>query len=133
MITVTHLGLLAGALTSIAGIPQVIHVYRTKKVRDLSIWQPILLSAGIFLWLVYGLVINDIPLIVADIISLVCCLTLLGMILRYRGDDSRTNDDYSMKEFSETGREHETDVATYPGTCDAIHCKRLRVQHDAGQ
>lgn len=133
MITVTHLGLLAGALTSIAGIPQVMQVYRTKKVRDLSVWQPILLSAGIFLWLVYGIIIKDIPLIVADIISLVCCLALLAMIFRYRGDDSGTDDDYSMKELIVTGRDHETSGATDSGACGAINAKRLRVQHDAGQ
>ena len=133
MITVTHLGLLAGALTSIAGIPQVIHVYRTKKVRDLSIWQPILLSAGIFLWLVYGIVINDIPLIVADIVSLACCLTLLAMIFRYREGDSRYTNDYIAGETIGTGRGHEKSIATDTGACGAVDCKRLRVQHDAGQ
>lgn len=131
--TVTHLGLIAGALTSIAGIPQVIQVYRTKKVRDLSVWQPVLLSVGITLWLVYGVVINDIPLIVADIVSLSCCLTLLGMIFRYRGDDNGYNNDYIAEKSMETGRDHEISGATGTVICSPGDCKRLRVQHDAGQ
>lgn len=86
--TITYLGLVAGMITSVAGIPQVIRVYRTRQVRDLSIWQPLLLSVGITLWLIYGIIIKDIPLIIADIVSLICCLLLLGLIFRYRKDDS---------------------------------------------
>lgn len=86
--TITCLGLVAGAITSVAGIPQVMRVYRTRQVRDLSVWQPVLLSIGITLWLIYGIIINDMPLIVADLVSLVCCLLLLGMIFRYRQGDN---------------------------------------------
>ena len=80
----THIGLVAGTLTSIAAIPQVIKTLRTRHTRDISIWQPVLLSVGVALWMVYGLLIRDLPLILANIIPLVCNLLLTGMKLRFR-------------------------------------------------
>ena len=80
----THIGLVAGTLTSIAAIPQVIKTLRTRHTRDISIWQPVLLSVGVALWMVYGILIRDMPLILANIIPLVCNLLLTGMKLRFR-------------------------------------------------
>ncbi len=92
--TITHLGLIAGAITSAAGIPQVVRAYRTKHVRDISIWQPVLLDVGMVLWLVYGIAINDVPLIVANIVSLVCYSILIVLKFLYREGDIRTEGDY---------------------------------------
>lgn len=61
-------GLLAGAITSVAAIPQVVKTLRSKSTRDLSLWQPLLLSAGVGLWLVYGAMIGDIPLVVSNVL-----------------------------------------------------------------
>ena len=60
--TPTTIGLVAGTLTSIAAIPQVIKTLKTRHVRDISIWQPLLLAFGVALWMVYGILINDLPL-----------------------------------------------------------------------
>ena len=79
----TSLGLLAGALTSGAAIPQVVRTFRTKQVRDLSIWQPVLLNVGMLLWLIYGLLISDLPLIIANIFSIACYSWLIVMKVRY--------------------------------------------------
>ncbi len=83
----TWLGLLAGLLTSIAAVPQVIKTLRSRHVRDLSIWQPLLLSVGIALWLIYGIVIGDTPLIVANITPLICNLMLTFMKIRFKHND----------------------------------------------
>lgn len=79
----THIGLAAGVLTSMAVVPQVIRTWRTKQARDLSIWQPLLLVAGMLLWLVYGVMIGDLPLMAANLFSLACYVLLIGMKLAY--------------------------------------------------
>jgi len=78
-----YVGFFAGVLTSGAAIPQVIQTYRTKHARDLSMCQLVLLNLGMTLWLIYGISLNDLPLICANIFSIVCYTTLIGMKLRY--------------------------------------------------
>ena len=82
----TLLGLVAGTLTSIAAIPQLVKTLRTRHARDISIWQPLLLALGVALWLVYGILIHDMPLILANIIPLACNVLLTFLKLRYRND-----------------------------------------------
>ena len=81
---VTIIGLIAGFLTSIAALPQLIRTMKTRHVRDLSLGQPLLLSFGVGLWLVYGILIHDIPLIIANITPLICNLMLTYLKLRYQ-------------------------------------------------
>jgi MtN3 and saliva related transmembrane protein len=83
----TTIGLLAGTLTSIAAIPQVIKTLKTRHVRDISVWQPLLLAFGVALWMMYGILINDFPLIVANITPLICNVILTGMKIRYGRED----------------------------------------------
>lgn len=91
--THTWVGLVAGLLTSVASIPQVIKTWRSRHARDLSIWQPLLLSAGVALWLVYGMLIRDLPLIIANITPLVCNLLLTAMKLHFSGNDGAVNEE----------------------------------------
>ena len=79
----THLGLIAGTLTSFAVIPQVARTFRTKHASDISIWQLILLMFGMSLWLVYGFCIKDLPLIFANLFSLICYTLLIVMKIAY--------------------------------------------------
>lgn len=81
--TSTTIGLVAGTLTSVAAIPQLIKTLKTRNVRDISIWQPLLLSFGVALWMMYGVLINDLPLILANITPLVCNAILTVMKIRY--------------------------------------------------
>ena len=83
----TTIGLVAGTLTSIAAIPQVFKTLRTRHVRDISVWQPLLLAFGVALWMVYGILINDFPLIVANITPLICNAFLTGMKIRFGRED----------------------------------------------
>jgi MtN3 and saliva related transmembrane protein len=77
------IGLVAGTLTSIAAIPQVIKTVRTRHARDISIWQPVFLAIGVALWMVYGMLIHDLPLILSNIIPLICNGLLCGLKLYY--------------------------------------------------
>jgi MtN3 and saliva related transmembrane protein len=90
----TYLGLLAGTLTSVATIPQVIRSYRTRHVRDLSIWQPLLLAVGTALWLIYGIILTDVPLIVANVFSVVCNALLIILKIMYGDNEKLPARDY---------------------------------------
>jgi MtN3 and saliva related transmembrane protein len=84
----SSIGFFAGLLTSGAAIPQVLQTYRTKHARDLSMWQLVLLTLGMLLWLIYGISLNDLPLILANLFSIVCYTTLISMKLRYAKRDA---------------------------------------------
>ena len=97
----TTLGLVAGAITTAAAIPQVVKTFRTKQARDLSIWQPVFLIVGMTLWLLYGIALGDVPLIVANSVSLACYILLVMMKIRYREGDKKNPDDYLVvKDFN---------------------------------
>lgn len=95
----TYLGLIAGAVTSTAVIPQVVKSYKTKHVRDISIWQPVLLDAGMGLWLAYGIIIGDVPLIIANSFSILCNSILICMKIFYVDDDKTEPDNYPEKKM----------------------------------
>jgi MtN3 and saliva related transmembrane protein len=80
------LGLIAGFFTSIGFIPQIIKGFRTKKMKDVALWQYILTFIGITLWLIYGTIIKDLPLIAANAFSLVCVTTVLSLRIIYRNN-----------------------------------------------
>jgi len=80
----TTIGLVAGTLTSVAAIPQVVKTLRTRHARDISVWQPLLLVLGVALWLAYGIMLRDQPLILANIIPLVCNAWLVALKMRWR-------------------------------------------------
>ena len=83
MDTISLIGFVAGALTTIAFIPQVIRSYKLKKTSDISLSMLVLYATGVFLWFVYGLNLNATPIIVANGVSLIFILALLGIKLRY--------------------------------------------------
>ncbi|HEY8949205.1 MAG TPA: SemiSWEET transporter [Rhizomicrobium sp.] len=76
-------GLVAAFLTTLAFFPQVIHTIRTRSTHDISLRMYSLYTVGIFLWLIYGLLLRDMPLIAANAITLVLSGTILGLKLRH--------------------------------------------------
>lgn len=81
------LGFCAGLLTSGAAVPQVYKTYKTRHARDISMWQLVMLSLGMLLWLIYGSMIGDLPLILANTFSIGCYTSLIAMKLRYDSED----------------------------------------------
>jgi MtN3 and saliva related transmembrane protein len=75
----TWLGVAAGAITSIGFIPQLIRGYQTKRLDDVSYWMPLVLAVGMALWLSYGILRNDIAIIVANTFGVGCNILLLLM------------------------------------------------------
>lgn len=80
----TVLGLFAASLTTVAFVPQVIRAWRTRSTHDISLPMFLILAAGIVLWLVYGLLIEDLPLIAANLATLILVLMILFFKLRYK-------------------------------------------------
>jgi MtN3 and saliva related transmembrane protein len=84
MDAITLVGFIAGTLTTVAYVPQVIRSWRLRETRDISLSMLVLYAVGVFLWLVYGVWSDALPIIGANGISLVLILVLLGIKLRYR-------------------------------------------------
>ncbi len=80
----TAIGLVAAVLTTAAFLPQVIKTWRTRKTRDISLGMFLVLCLGIFLWLVYGLLRDDLPLILANAVTLALAGTILVFKLKYK-------------------------------------------------
>ena len=81
---VTLLGLVAGTLTTFAFVPQVIKTWKTKSAGDLSIGTMSLICTGVFMWLIYGLLIGDVPVIAANAVTLVLVVTTFVLVLIYQ-------------------------------------------------
>ncbi|MGE0801785.1 MAG: SemiSWEET transporter [Lautropia sp.] len=76
------LGLVAGTATTIAFVPQVCRIWRTRSARDISAPMYLVFTTGVALWLWYGIVIASLPVIVANAVTLVLALAVL-MMKRY--------------------------------------------------
>ena len=81
---ITLIGLLAGTLTTISFVPQVLKTWKTKSAGDLSLGMYSIFCLGSMLWLIYGLIISDIPVIAANAVTLALAFTLLYFKLLYK-------------------------------------------------
>jgi len=79
----TTIGLLAATCTSVAFIPQVLKVWRTPSTADISIGMFALLVVGIVHWPVYGVMLGDLPLIAANVVTLGLAGAILILKLRF--------------------------------------------------
>ena len=83
MIPADGIGIVAGVLTTLAFVPQVIRVWRTRSARDLSLASFAIFTAGVALWLLYGVAIDALPVIVANAVTLVLAAAILVMKLAF--------------------------------------------------
>ena len=77
------LGFMAGILTTISFVPQVLHAWRSKSCDDLSWGMLLTFSAGVVLWMVYGIRLWAMPIIVANAITLALLLAIMALKARY--------------------------------------------------
>ncbi|MDD5456626.1 MAG: SemiSWEET transporter [Candidatus Margulisbacteria bacterium] len=70
-------GLVAGTLTTISFIPQLIKILKTKSAKDISLFMYLLLLSGYLLWTVYGLYLHSLPIILFNIIGIVLVIMIL--------------------------------------------------------
>lgn len=77
----TLIGLIAGTLTTMCYLPQVIRTWRTRSARDISLSMLVALDTGIFLWFWYGILIHSFPVILFNGIGFVLVSTMVFMKL----------------------------------------------------
>lgn len=75
------IGFIAASLTTIAFVPQVYKVWRSRTANDISLGMYLLFTAGVALWLVYGWMINAWPVIIANSLTLLLAGAVLVMKL----------------------------------------------------
>ncbi|HOV90517.1 MAG TPA: SemiSWEET transporter [Syntrophorhabdaceae bacterium] len=80
----TIIGFIAAFFTTFSMMPQVIRIWRLKEARDISLWMPIMILIGSVLWLIYGVLIKQIPVIIANSISILISIFTLVASIRYR-------------------------------------------------
>ena len=85
------LGLLAGALTTIAFVPQLLKLYATKSGKDVSARMFLIFSTGVILWLIYGILIRSAPTIIANSLTLLMSLIILALKLYYGRSQARVD------------------------------------------
>jgi MtN3 and saliva related transmembrane protein len=78
------LGLAAGFLTTISFLPQVLKTWKSRSAKDLSLGMFSMFCLGVLLWLIYGIIVNDVPVIAANLVTLLLASTLLFFKLRFR-------------------------------------------------
>lgn len=83
MDTIVTIGYIAGILTTISFVPQVIQAWKLKETRDISLAMLLLFATGVLLWTVYGIWTGSMPIIAANMITFFLILLLLGMKIRY--------------------------------------------------
>ncbi len=76
-------GFIAASLTTVSFVPQVWHTFRTRDVSGISLGMYSCFTLGVLLWLVYGLLVEAWPVVVANAITLALAAAILVMKLRY--------------------------------------------------
>lgn len=65
-------------------LPQVVKTLRTKQTQDISLATYLIFWVGVFLWLVYGFLLKDLPIIIVNAVSLVCSSVMLFFKIKYK-------------------------------------------------
>jgi MtN3 and saliva related transmembrane protein len=73
----------AALLTTLCWLPQALKLLRTRETRDLSLLAYVAFSAGVLLWLLYGLLIGSVPVVAANAVTLVLALAIVSLKLRF--------------------------------------------------
>ncbi len=82
MISAALIGYIAGACTTGAFVPQVIHTLRTKDTSAISLGMYLIFVSGVILWLLYGILLEELPLIVANLVTLMLSSAILVFKIR---------------------------------------------------
>lgn len=80
---VTLIGLLAGTLTTISFMPQAIKTWKSRSTKDISLGMFVIFCSGVFLWVVYGTLVKDLPVVATNLATFVLASSILWMKLKY--------------------------------------------------
>lgn len=80
---ITSIGLAAAFVTTFCWLPQALRIVRTRDTRAISLSAYGAFTLGVALWLVYGIARSDLPIIMANTVTLALQMTIVGLKLRY--------------------------------------------------
>ncbi len=80
----TVIGLIAATITTLSFIPQLIKTWKLKETKDISLLMFVTLGVGIILWIIYGFLLWDLPLILANSITFIFVLVILFFKFKYK-------------------------------------------------
>ncbi len=83
MSAITIIGLIAAAFTTFSFVPQALKILKSKETRHLSLLMCLSLETGIFLWFVYGLLLGNLPIVLANGITLIFTTLVLVLKLKF--------------------------------------------------
>jgi MtN3 and saliva related transmembrane protein len=78
------IGYVAGILILISIIPQIIKSWKTKSTKDLSLERYLIYILGVVLWFVYGIILNNGPMIIINSINFILGLSMICLIIKYK-------------------------------------------------
>ena len=81
---IKYIGFFAAFCTTIAFVPQAIKVYKSKSTKDISLYMFLIFTIGVLSWLIYGIIIFNLPVILANAVTLVLSLFILIYKLQYK-------------------------------------------------
>jgi len=70
-------GSIAACLTTLCFVPQVIKVLKTRHTKDISLAMYIIFVFGVFMWLVYGIMLGKLPIIIANVATFILASIIL--------------------------------------------------------
>jgi len=80
----TLLGLIAGTITTFSFVPQVLRTWKLKETKDLSLSMFLCLAVGILLWIAYGFIKMDLPVMLANGVSFILVIVVIFFKVKYK-------------------------------------------------
>lgn len=77
------IGGVAATLTTLSFLPQVWQVWRTRHTKDISLGMYIAFTSGVALWLIYGILLDSWPIIIANSVTVCLAGAVLAMKIRF--------------------------------------------------
>lgn len=77
-----YIGFIAAFLTTVSFVPQAIQTIKTQNTDGLSFWMYLIFTIGVFCWLIYGFVVHDLPMILANIVTFLLALSILIIVIK---------------------------------------------------
>jgi MtN3 and saliva related transmembrane protein len=84
MFDITYIGIAAATCTTVAFLPQVIKVLRTRRTEDISLLMYLIFLFGVILWFTYGICLNNTPIIYANAVTIILAAVIVVMKLKYK-------------------------------------------------
>ncbi|WP_299203716.1 SemiSWEET transporter [uncultured Amphritea sp.] len=81
---VSLIGISAACMTTISFVPQVYAILKSKNTSGISVTMYSIFTFGVFLWVIYGFIIEDMPVFLANLITLILTLSVLTLTITSR-------------------------------------------------